>query len=197
MTLLSLEQVKMNLKKVDFSKLPKPTKNNKGARGQLLELALGIENSSNLCDCVDGEVKSFTKGQSVAVTQLGHTIPDMEDNTPFIKTKLGKKLGNTLYVAFDDDGYVNSKHHSLKDDTNYSKFEQDYNDLKEIVINAIKEKKELKCVKGRNNILEIRTSGSPNKKTGRYTPTTYKGHTLRDKGLRIYLTSPYVRKEIS
>tara|TARA_B100000609_G_C17069200_1_gene358178 strand:+ start:74 stop:667 length:594 start_codon:yes stop_codon:yes gene_type:complete len=197
MTLLSLEQVKENLKKVDFSKLPKPTKNNKGARGQLLELALGIENSSNLCDCVDGEVKSFTRGQSVAVTQLKHMIPEIENNIPFKKTKLGKKLGNTLYVAFDNNGYVNAKHHSLEEDTEYSKFEQDYNDLKEIVTNAIKQKKELKCVKGRNNILEIRTGGSRNKKTGRYTPTTYKGHTLRDKYMRFYLTSPYVRKEIS
>ena len=42
---LTLSQVKTNLTNVDFSKLPKPGKN-KGDRGQLLELALGIPNSS-------------------------------------------------------------------------------------------------------------------------------------------------------
>ena len=44
---LTLNEVKANLKKVDFEKLPKPTRN-KGGRGQLLELALGIENSSRI-----------------------------------------------------------------------------------------------------------------------------------------------------
>ena len=58
---LTLKEVKENLTTVDFSKLPKPARN-KGGRGQLLELALGIDNSSNLCDMVDGELKSFTQG---------------------------------------------------------------------------------------------------------------------------------------
>ena len=51
---LTLKEVKANLTTVDFTKLPKPARN-KGGRGQLLELALGIDNSSNLCDMVDGE----------------------------------------------------------------------------------------------------------------------------------------------
>ena len=68
---LTLKEVKENLTTVDFTKLPKPARN-KGGRGQLLELALGIDNSSNLCDCVDGELKSFTQGESIAVTQLKH-----------------------------------------------------------------------------------------------------------------------------
>ena len=39
-------------------------------RDRLLELALGIANSSKLTDCVDGELKSFTQGESIAVIQL-------------------------------------------------------------------------------------------------------------------------------
>ena len=64
---LTLSEVQFNLTQIDFTTLPKPLKN-KGARGQLLELALGIPNSSKLTDMVDGELKSYTKGESIAVT---------------------------------------------------------------------------------------------------------------------------------
>ena len=101
---LTLNEVKANLKKVDFEKLPKPTRN-KGGRGQLLELALGIENSSRLCDCVDGELKSFTQGESIAVTQLKHILPQIFANIPFYRTKLGMKTQQTLFVGFDRDKY--------------------------------------------------------------------------------------------
>ena len=61
---LTLSEVQFNLTQIDFTTLPKPLKN-KGARGQLLELALGIPNSSNLTDMVDGELKSYTKGNQL------------------------------------------------------------------------------------------------------------------------------------
>ena len=79
---LTLKETQIKLTKVNFDELPKPLKN-KGARGQLLELALGIPNSSKLTDMVDGELKSFTKGESVAVTQLRHTLPEIFNKTPF------------------------------------------------------------------------------------------------------------------
>ena len=88
---LTLKEVKENLTTVDFSKLPKPTKKNKGYRGQLLELALGIENSSNLCDMVDGELKSFTRGQSIAVTQLNTHYPKFLQTFHSIVQVVGKK----------------------------------------------------------------------------------------------------------
>ena len=50
---------------------------------------------------VDGELKSYTKGESVAVTQLRHTLPEIFNKTPFNKSKLGIKISRTLYVAFD------------------------------------------------------------------------------------------------
>ena len=153
MTLLTLKEVKSNLTTVDFSKLPKPTKKNKGYRGQLLELAVGIENSSNLCDMVDGELKSFTRGQSIAVTQLNHALPEIEKNVPFKDTVVGKKLDNTLYVSFSKENeYLSSKEISSKNDPeHFSKLEQDYNDIKDIIRNAIKERKELKAWEERLN----------------------------------------------
>ena len=97
---LTLRETENRIKTTNFDSLPKPRKN-KGVRGQLLELALGIPNSSKLTDLVDGELKSFTKGESIAVTQLRHTLPEIFNNTPFNKSKLGIKISRTLYVAFD------------------------------------------------------------------------------------------------
>ena len=79
---LTLTETEKRLQNTNFEALPKPRKN-KGVRGQLLELALGIPNSSKLTDLVDGELKSYTKGESVAVTQLRHTLPEIFNNTPF------------------------------------------------------------------------------------------------------------------
>ena len=97
---LTLSETIQKLQNTNFEELPKPRKN-KGVRGQLLELALGIPNSSKLTDLVDGELKSFTKGESVAVTQLRHTLPEVFNKTPFNQSKLGIKISRTLYVAFD------------------------------------------------------------------------------------------------
>ena len=49
---LTLKETENRIKTTDFDSLPKPRKN-KGVRGQLLELALGIPNSSKLTDLVD------------------------------------------------------------------------------------------------------------------------------------------------
>ena len=97
---LTLTETQNRLQKTNFEALPKPRKN-KGVRGQLLELALGIPNSSKLTDLVDGELKSYTKGESVAVTQLRHTLTEVFNKTPFNQSKLGIKISRTLYVAFD------------------------------------------------------------------------------------------------
>ena len=51
---LTLRETQNRLQNTNFEALPKPRKN-KGVRGQLLEIALGIPNSSKLTDLVDGE----------------------------------------------------------------------------------------------------------------------------------------------
>ena len=84
---LTLTETQYRLQKTNFEALPKPRKN-KGVRGQLLELALGIPNSSKLTDLVDGELKSYTKGESVAVTQLRHTLTEVFNKTPVSYTHL-------------------------------------------------------------------------------------------------------------
>ena len=99
MTLTTLQTV-AKLKVTDFSGFDKPAKN-KGARGQLIELALGIPNSSKLTDLVDGELKTFTVGESIAVTQLNHCLAEIiEDSVSFADSKVGAKLKQTIYVGF-------------------------------------------------------------------------------------------------
>ena len=72
---LTTQEVLSRLSSVNWDVLPVPGKN-KGARGQLLELALGIPNSSALTDLIDGELKTYTIGQTICVTQLKHCLDE-------------------------------------------------------------------------------------------------------------------------
>tara|TARA_R100000734_G_C3272639_1_gene68236 strand:+ start:126 stop:686 length:561 start_codon:yes stop_codon:yes gene_type:complete len=181
---LTLSQVKNNLTNVDFTKLPKPGKN-KGDRGQLLELALGIPNSSKLTDLVDGELKSYTKGESIAVTQLRHALPEVMNKTPFNKSKLGIKIARTLYVAFDrDNNFLGTATHT---DIN-PLIEQDYNDICDYIRNT----KTLNTFTGSNGILQIRTKDSKDR-NGNYHPIRWNGQQLSNKGFAFYLTGKYAK----
>ena len=84
---LTTEQVEKKLNTFDYSQLPKPGKN-KGDRGQLIETALGIPNSSNLTDLVDGELKTFTVGQTIAVYNGRQFVP-----VYITENMVGHKLG--------------------------------------------------------------------------------------------------------
>ena len=181
---LTLTETEKRLQNTNFEALPKPRKN-KGVRGQLLELALGIPNSSNLTDLVDGELKSYTKGESVAVTQLRHTLPEIFNNTPFNKSKLGIKISRTLYVAFDrNNKFLGTATHT---ETN-PLIEQDYNDICDFISNT----KSLHTFTGRNGILQIRTKDSKNKK-GQYNPIKWEGQQISNKGYAFYLTGRYAK----
>ena len=106
---LTTEQVENKLNTFDYSQLPKPGKN-KGDRGQLFEIALGIPNGSDLTDLIDGELKSFTDGQSIKVTLLKHCLKQIVDSVEFFDSIVYKKLKQTIYVGFDREGkFLKSK----------------------------------------------------------------------------------------
>ena len=191
---LTLNEVKENLTKVDFSKLPKPKKTNKGKRGQLLELALGIANTSKLTDCVDGELKSFTQGESIAVTQLKHILPQIFENIPIYRTKLGIKTQQTLFVGFDrDNNFIGSTTLTPESDPkHFEQLEEDFHDICDAILTAYYDKKELHTVTGRNGLLQIRTKDSKYK--GKYHPIIWKGQQLSDKGFAFYLTGKFGRE---
>ena len=191
---LTLNEVKENLTKVDFTKLPKPKKTNKGKRGQLLELALGIANTSKLTDCVDGELKSFTQGESIAVTQLKHILPQIFANIPIYRTKLGIKTQQTLFVGFDrDNNFIGSTTLTPESDPkHFEQLEEDFHDICDAILTAYYDKKELHTVTGRNGLLQIRTKDSKYK--GKYPPIIWKGQQLSDKGFAFYLTGKFGRE---
>ena len=178
---LTLSETAKRLQTTNFEELPKPRKN-KGVRGQLLEIALGITNSSKLTDLVDGELKSFTKGESVAVTQLRHTLPEIFNNTPFNQSKLGIKISRTLYVAFDrQNNFLGTATHT---ETN-PLIESDYNDI----CDFIRTTETLHTFTGRNGILQIRTKDSKP-----YHPIYWEGRELSNKGYAFYLTGKYAKQ---
>ena len=181
---LTLTETQNRLQKTNFEALPKPRKN-KGVRGQLLELALGIPNSSKLTDLVDGELKSYTKGESVAVTQLRHTLTEVFNKTPFNQSKLGIKISRTLYVAFDrENNFLGTATHTKTNPL----IEEDYNDICDFIRNT----KTLKTFTGRNGILQIRTKDSKDR-NGNYHPIKWEGQELSNKGFAFYLTGRYAK----
>lgn len=77
---------------------------NKGKTGQLLELALGMNLSSNNLDFEDGELKTNKCDrngkplETVFITQIASVIDDMMTGKPFEQTHLYEKIDNILYV---------------------------------------------------------------------------------------------------
>ena len=185
MTLNTL-QVAAQLKVTDFKAFAKPAKN-KGSRGQLLEIALGIPNSSNLKDLVDGEIKTFTVGESIAVTQLKHCLSEIiEDQVSFSESKVGEKLKQTIYVGFTrSNDYVGTE--ILNEETHakhYQELEEDYNFICDSIRTLFDAGKQLGTITGPNKLLQIRTKAS--KTNGSYVPLTFAGCTLKDKGMAFY-----------
>jgi DNA mismatch repair protein MutH len=193
MTKLTTLQVFAKLNVTDFSAFEKPGKN-KGARGQLLETALGVPNSSDLKDLEDGEIKTFTVGESIAATQLKHCLSEIiEDSVSFDDSKVGQKLKQTVYVGFTrENDYVGST--VLNEETHaehYQELREDY----EFICNSIRTLfdagKELSTITGPNRLLQIRTKAS--KTNGAYVPLRFAGVTLKDKGMAFYLCGQFGR----
>ena len=187
MKLTTLE-VAAKLKTTDFSAFDKPG-TNKGARGQLLEVALGVPNSSDLTDLADGEIKTFTVGESIAVTQLKHCLSEIiEDRVSFAKSKVGAKLKQTIYVGFTRaNDYVgtevlNEETHAL----HYLELREDFDYISAEIRVAFDEGREISTITGPNKLLQIRTKASKSS-NGKYTPLMFAGQQLKDKGMAFYL----------
>jgi DNA mismatch repair protein MutH len=191
MTKLTTIQVAAKLKTTDFSAFPKPGKN-KGDRGQLLELALGVANSSDLTDLLDGEIKSFTQGQTIAVTQVKHCLAEIiEEKVSFKESKVGEKLKQAIYVGFTrNNDYIGTEIVNEENSTaHYQELEEDYNFIADSIRNAFDTNTTLATITGPNKLLQIRTKAS--KTNGRYVPLCYAGQTMKDKSMAFYLTAGF------
>lgn len=189
---MHLHEVTELLEKLDISKLEK-SKKDKGKRGKKLENILGIPNGTSLTDLEDGELKSYTISETIAVTQLGHCLEDIIDNNiDFKDTKLYKKMERVIYIAYLKDGtYKNWKVVVLKeDDENFKKLKEDYEYISEKIKLAYENKNMLTTITGPNNILQIRTKASKNK-TNSYSKLIYNGCVLKDKYMAFYICASY------
>ena len=194
MAKLTVNEVFGKLKVTDFSVFEKPAKN-KGARGQLLETALGVPNSSDLKDLEDGEIKTFTVGESIAATQLKHCLSEIiEDAVSFDDSKVGQKLKQTVYVGFTrENDYVGSV--VLNEETHpehYQELREDYEFICSKIRRAFDVESELNTITGPNGLLQIRTKASKTKRND-YTPLTFADVTFNNKGMAFYLCGQFGR----
>ena len=195
MKLTTLE-VAAKLKTTDFTAFDKPG-TNKGARGQLLEIALGVPNSSDLTDLADGEIKTFTVGESIAVTQLKHCLSEIiEDSVSFKDSKVGEKLKQCVYVGFTrSNDYVGTE--VLNEETHPEHYQQlceDYDYICTEIRAAFESETQLSTLTGPNGLLQIRTKAS--KTNGSYVPLTFAGCTLKDKGMAFYLCGRFGKEVV-
>ena len=194
---LSTIQAVAKIKVTDFRGFGKPKKN-KGSRGQLIEKALGLPNSSKLTDLVDGEIKSFTVGETISVTSLKHCLPDIIDGTvEFEDSKVGKKLAQTIYVGFTrDNDYVGTELLNEEvDPQHYQQLAEDYGYIAANIKVAYENGATLHTITGPNKLLQVRTKASKNKH-GKYTSLCYNGVELKDKYMAFYLLANFGKKVI-
>ena len=82
----------------------------KGRSGQLLELALGLQNSNTVLDFEDGELKTNkcdkygNPKETMFITQISTIIDDLLSKKNFYDTHVYKKISNILYVPISKDG---------------------------------------------------------------------------------------------
>ena len=187
----SVQEIEKALQSVDWDTIACPDKN-KGTRGQLLEIALGIPNSSELKDLVDGELKSYTIGESIACTQLLHCLPEIDKEISFSDSKLGQKMEQTIYVGFSRENKFQGTV-TLNKETHpehYKHLEEDYQFLCNAIRKALQKKTHLKTITGPNKLLQIRSKASKTK-TGTYIPLVFNNHELYNKGMAFYLCSKF------
>lgn len=205
---LSVEQVEEKLNTFDYSQLPKPGKN-KGDRGQLFEKALGIPNGSDLMDLINGEMKSFTEGQTIKVTMLKHCLDEIASGVEFYDSKVYQKLKQTIYVGFDRDGkFLKSKTiNEQNSPEHYQQLREDFDFIAKNLRIALDLGVELDqlgfvnrkgepshTITGPNGLLQLRTNASKKKKTDEYTPLCYNGVTLNNKSMAFYLRADFGKK---
>ena len=169
---------------------------NKGLRGQCLEKVLGIPNGSNLMDMTDGELKTYTVGQSIKCTMLSACLPHIIDDNG--QNRLFEKMNQVIYVAFNKSGgYVtHAKHQNHRD-----LFEQDYHHICDVIRAAfhhgktIREHTKHSTVTGPNKILQIRTADTKRKgipaEENQYHALKYKDVVLNDKNMAFYLRGKF------
>jgi len=193
---LTIAQVQNKLESLDFSNCPKPA-NNKGERGQWIQALLGLPHSSDLQDLEDGELKVFTIGESIAVTQIKHCLDEIiNKGICFKNSKVGLKLMGAVCICFSRDnkylGYVLLNSDNYPEE--FKQMNEDYNFISDRIRESFQNRIHLRTITGPNKLLQIRTKAS--KKGGQYSPLIFENVVLKDKGMAFYLCPGFGRRLI-
>jgi hypothetical protein len=193
---ITVADIQAKLTMIDWNTLEIP-KTNKGERGQLIEIALGIPNSSALMDLADGELKTFTIGESIACTQLNHCLDEISNEISFEKSKLGLKMKQTIFIGFDKQtgqckGNVTTNEVSHPE--HHQQLQEDYEFICNKIRMAMRNGTELFTINGPNKLLQIRTKASKNPKTGLYAPLMFNGKMLKNKNMAFYMCANFGKK---
>lgn len=188
---LKLEDISKKILELNLNNFQAPTIN-KGYRGMFLEQCLGIPISQKLTDFADGELKTFTCGESIAVTSLKHCFDDIFDKSiSYDESKLGEKLCQVLFVGFSRKNLFLG--HNVFNKTNhpilYKKLVEDYDYICNQIRIAYVKKEKLNTITGLNRLLQIRTKAA--KVKNKYQPLTYNDHEFKDKYMAFYLCSSF------
>jgi DNA mismatch repair protein MutH len=177
---------------------------NKGSAGQILEEAIGLRLSSDLLDFADGELKTnkFLNGrpaETVAITQVGHVIPEILSQTSWESTSLARKINSFILLPVHKDSadpgdwtYGKAVHFNSKDyPKQYLLVEKDYESVAAQIRNTILNNGELHTFNGPAEYLQIRSKDSK-RPDGSYNPIFVNGRKISNKNYAFYFRTNFL-----
>lgn len=191
---MSTEQARQIFANIALSKkqaLAKTGKN-KGLGGHSAEDLIGIQKSSDLLDCLDGDVKTFRVGNTIGITMLQHCLDEIIQGVPFEETRVYAKHVKTLYIVLKGKEYLGHKVIDLRDYPELFKEEkEDFGRIASVVQEAVRLGVTIGevndghgTVNGPNKTMQLRTAGGKKKR-----PLIYNGSVLHEQVLRFYSMS--------
>jgi len=177
---------------------------NKGKWGHILERLIGIGLNSESLDLTDGEIKTFKRSQSIAITMVDHVTDEIIECRPFKESYLYNKIKQTVMVPrVELENHIFFAKPFLWNEDLYpedfQKVEEDWNYICDIVKNHYLNKEVMgtgvkgtsnrisTTVNGPNEYLQIRTGGNSNN-------LLHEGQVLSEKKLRFYFKDKHMGK---
>lgn len=164
---------------------------NKGLYGQQVERSIGLKCSNKPLDFIDGELKTFSNKQTIAITSLD--INDLVENS-FNDSKLFKKIRNVIFYCRDT---AKTKTINIGEmPILLNELEKQYNHIRTNIIQIIERNEKLHTINGVNgfsrqgkyDLIQIRTKDG--KKS---TPIKYKDVIISDRRRAFYFTRNFTR----
>lgn len=204
----ALEKI-LELEGTRLGEIGDPDLVNKGIAGQIVEKQIGLNLSSDLLDFEDGELKSnkFVNGkpkETLAVTQVGHILAEIESGTTWENSKVLKKITSFIFLPIhkDDSDPRNwiigrATHFSRTQyPESYKKLEIDYIEVSRQISAVLKSSGQLHTFNGPNAYLQIRTKDAKDK-YGKYHPVVYKNRALSNKNYAFYLRPGFLNSVLN